>query len=358
MKQKLKLDKLKNCLPALTAEALGKLESEGFFDASGELVVKRRSALSQMETLEEGERAVIRYISTRDVDRDHEVLDPAGAMLDQFLLAPQVLWAHDYSLPPIAKAEWVKADSTGLKSKTVYAETDRAEEVWQLIKGGFLATASVGFIPMARVWKGTPEWTPVADKLNQKWDTDLEKAGAEVITTKWMLLEYSDVPVPANPHALITAIAKGLALSDEMLEQLQIPDPAGTTRIEEGNPSEKPYPNEHSCRLVDPGKFQEDSFRRTSREHEGKKYSVIMGRLKGQDTMTEQAYRYAKDVWEAAQARSHCKSHDGNFEAAKTTARIIIPMKAQPRFYQVMKVPERRIVTVIEETLDQLRGKA
>lgn len=224
MKLKLKLDKLKTCLPAATAEALGTLESEGFFDASGEVIVKRRSALSQMEELEEGERAVIRYISTRDVDRDNEVLDPAGAILDQFNLAPQVLWGHDYSLPPIGKAEWVKADSRGLKSKTVYAETERAEEVWQLIKGGFLATASVGFIPVKRVWKGDTEWRDTVGKYNQKWGVDLEKLGAQIVTTKWVLLEYSDVPVPANPNALITSIAKGLHISEDMRAQLGLDD--------------------------------------------------------------------------------------------------------------------------------------
>ena len=78
----------------------------------------------------------------------------------------------------------------------------------------------------------------------------------------------------------------------------------------------KPYPNEHACRLRQPGDFQADSFRRTQRKHEGKIYSVIMGKLKNDDTMTEQAYRYADDVWTAAEARSHCKDHEGSFEAA------------------------------------------
>jgi len=77
-----------------------------------------------------------------------------------------------------------------------------------------------------------------------------------------------------------------------------------------------PFPNEHACRLRDPGDFEADSFRRTQREHEGKPYSVIMGRLEGEETMTEQAYRYPKDDWSAGEARSHCQDHDGSFEAA------------------------------------------
>lgn len=78
-----------------------------------------------------------------------------------------------------------------------------------------------------------------------------------------------------------------------------------------------PFPNEHACRLRSPGDFKPESFRRVSRKHNGKKYSIIMGRLKGETTMTEQAYRYPKDTWDAGEARTHCKDHDGRFEAAQ-----------------------------------------
>ena len=78
----------------------------------------------------------------------------------------------------------------------------------------------------------------------------------------------------------------------------------------------KPYPNEHACRLRDPDDFEEDSFKRMTRKHEGKEYSVIAGRLKGEDGLTDQAFRYDKDVWDANEAKSHCADHDGKFEPA------------------------------------------
>lgn len=81
--------------------------------------------------------------------------------------------------------------------------------------------------------------------------------------------------------------------------------------------AQKPLPNEHACRLKDPGGFEDGSFRSVSRTSGGKKYRIIMGKLKGQTTMTEQAYRYAKTVWTASEAKSHCKDHKGSFEAAK-----------------------------------------
>jgi HK97 family phage prohead protease len=47
------------------------------------------------------------------------------------------------------------------------------------------------------------------------------------------------------------------------------------------------------------------------RQHEGKPYDVIVGKLKGDDAMTEQSFRYPKDNWTAKDARAHCKSHGG-----------------------------------------------
>jgi len=79
---------------------------------------------------------------------------------------------------------------------------------------------------------------------------------------------------------------------------------------------QNPYPNEHACRLKDPDDFQPDSFRRMSRNHDGKRYDVIIGRLKGETSSTELAYRYPKTIWTADAARSHCEDHDGSFEAA------------------------------------------
>jgi len=76
----------------------------------------------------------------------------------------------------------------------------------------------------------------------------------------------------------------------------------------------KPYPNEHACRLNEPGKYSE--FGRVTRKYDGKEYSVIRGHLKGKDEWEDQAFRYKKDVWEVAAARAHCKAHDGSFEAA------------------------------------------
>ncbi len=118
-------------------------------------------------------------------------------------------------------------------------------------------------------------------------------------------------------------------LADGLVQSAQARNPAGIfnlskfknvpewlTQDEPPAEIENPYPNEHACRLREPGDFQPDSFRRISRDHEGKRYDVIVGRPKGETTMREQAYRYPKGTWDASDARSHCEDHDGSFEAA------------------------------------------
>jgi len=56
------------------------------------------------------------------------------------------------------------------------------------------------------------------------------------------------------------------------------------------------------------------------RKHDGKEYRVILGRLKGEDTMTEQAYRYDMAVWTKGDAQAHCRTHSGRFEAGTKAA--------------------------------------
>jgi hypothetical protein len=77
-----------------------------------------------------------------------------------------------------------------------------------------------------------------------------------------------------------------------------------------------PYPKEHSARVRDPGDFQEGSFRRKDL---GGGVSIVLGRLKGETTMTAQAYRFDKDKFSAEEARAWLKKHDVeyiSFEAA------------------------------------------
>ena len=220
MKWKIPLAKL---LPVLGAD-VQKAVAEHVPDIDGALLIRKGTARDPGNyKFADGERAAVRYVSTRDIDRDGEIMDPAGAMLADFRLAPVVLWGHDYSQPPIGSDEWIKADAFGIKAKTIYAETPRAEEVWQLVKAGHLRTSSVGFIPLEAVAKGGDGWSETVKRLSEKWEvTKKSIEAASRIITKWLLLEHSDVSVPSNINALNLAVAKGLSLSEDMRGQLGV----------------------------------------------------------------------------------------------------------------------------------------
>jgi len=77
-----------------------------------------------------------------------------------------------------------------------------------------------------------------------------------------------------------------------------------------------PTAQEHACSIRDKSDFEADSIKRTNREHEGKEYAVLFGRLKGKDTTAEYEYLYDKDIWSASEAKKHCEDHDGTFSKA------------------------------------------
>lgn len=123
--------------------------------------------------------------STASVDRQGDSIDQSGWELENYLKNPVILFAHNYSELPIAKAvEVIKADSA-LIIKIQFASEEanpKAQQIKRLVDEGILNTTSVGFI--------------------QK-----ERNGS--IITKAELLEVSIVPVPANQDALRLAY-KGL----------------------------------------------------------------------------------------------------------------------------------------------------
>lgn len=159
-----------------------------------EFIRKGISLMPEDLELLEGERAVISHITTGAKDRDNEIVDPAGVMLDDYNNNRVVLFAHNHSELPIGENLWIKSDEKGLVAKTRYAKHQKAEDIWQYRKDGFPMAESIGFIPME--WtdfeKGTPEY----------------ESGIRRKYNKWILLEYSDVPIPSNPEALTIAVAK------------------------------------------------------------------------------------------------------------------------------------------------------
>lgn len=175
-----------------------------------------------IKEIDEVERTMTVLISTPDIDRQGEMVEPMGMDLANYQKNPVVLWAHQYDKPPIAKSLWIKATKDGIIAKLQFALTLFASEIYHLYKDGFLNCWSVGFMPS--------EW------VDGQKDGDPRRR-----FTKGELLEYSAVPVPANPQALtqlrtMAIKSKGLvdAIEDEQkkLDDAAIPPERTYTQAE------------------------------------------------------------------------------------------------------------------------------
>lgn len=74
----------------------------------------------------------------------------------------------------------------------------------------------------------------------------------------------------------------------------------------------KPSKDNHTCRV---GGGDYVRFRSEERRHAGKPYTVRYG-VRKDGKAEEYEYFYPKDKWPASEARTHCRKHDGRFEAA------------------------------------------
>ena len=62
-----------------------------------------------------GEGKLEAIVSTNDVDRSGEVVDIEGIDIKNYEKNPVVMWAHDYSLPPIGKTLSLTKEKVGKK---------------------------------------------------------------------------------------------------------------------------------------------------------------------------------------------------------------------------------------------------
>jgi hypothetical protein len=69
---------------------------------------------------------------------------------------------------------------------------------------------------------------------------------------------------------------------------------------------------------------------------------MILGRLKGQSTMTAQAIHYPKSDWTASEAAADCRKHKGTFEAASSgqTQETELPDYLDPEKNRIIKLEE------------------
>jgi len=128
-------------------------------------------------------------LSTFDLDRFGERIDPAGWDFKAYMKNPIVEWAHQYTIPAIGKIETLAVDENGLHGVVIFNSKDYDQFGWSIgerVKNGVIRAGSVGFRVMEI-------------EIPSKEDS---KDGTTLIFRKQELLEFSICNVPANPFAL------------------------------------------------------------------------------------------------------------------------------------------------------------
>lgn len=139
-------------------------------------------------------------INTGALDRDRDRVLPSGMNVDNYTRNPVVQWGHNYRDPWATVGKTTRLDATPdgiiaeFELRPAANDQDPQNIVRLLWEGGWVRTASIGFIPQQ-------------GKQNPEGGMDF---------SDWELLEWSLVPIPANQDALRLAV-KGIIDSTETL---------------------------------------------------------------------------------------------------------------------------------------------
>lgn len=163
----------------------------------------------------------------------------------------------------------------------------------------FLLDTPEGKGAFARIKSGAVnEFSFGYDTLDEDFSDD--EKGHEVRNLRTLRLwEYSPVIFGMNPATTVT----GVKSEDE--EDAPVSKGEG----EEGKPAPDVTENTIRMRVRDPGAFQEGSFRTVNIGDKGNGISAVMGRLKGETTMTIQSYVFDKSKWTVERARKWVADH-------------------------------------------------
>jgi len=162
---------------------------------------------------EEVDDRTLRFIgSTEDLDGDRDILKLSGWDLERFKKNPVICVNHKTTDLPVGKAVnvWKDTEKKALMFDVKFADMDEypyADTIYKLYKGGYMKGTSVSFQPDYEkvIWGET-------------------KGEPRAIFNGQTLLELSLVTLPCNENALMTNKSIQKAMSDDIVDELEVKD--------------------------------------------------------------------------------------------------------------------------------------
>jgi len=168
-----------------------------------------RTFEAEIDSVLDGERAVVARINTAAVDRLRTVIDPLGADTSHFNKTASVLWQH--GLDPIRGTVpighgWVKVRRAekDMLGKTKFGKDDFSNALFEGYKDGSIRGWSI----KAGVQESSP---PTREEIR----SNPALSECEMIYRKWDLIEYSATPTPGNSDCLTLLVSRGLVTAPE-----------------------------------------------------------------------------------------------------------------------------------------------
>lgn len=144
--------------------------------------VKLTLGFDAASTKDLGDGVLEAVITTSSVDRHRESIVTSGISTENYMQNPVVLYGHDYEGLPIGKTIKLTEMKNKIKARFQLAVDifPFAKTVFDMVTNGYINAVSIGGV--VRQW--SEDYTTIEEME---------------------MVEFSVVPVPANPEALITA---------------------------------------------------------------------------------------------------------------------------------------------------------
>ena len=151
---------------------------------------------------DDSNRTIDFVFTTSDKDRSNDIVNPSGAIIEDYMKNPVFLWSHDKTRQPLGKINNLMLNNGRLEGTVEFwrndidpaywSEADKmAVSVYEQYKNGFLKAVSISFIPV---------------------DYSFNKITGGNDYKTYKITEISAVTVPDNPNAL--KVGKGINSND------------------------------------------------------------------------------------------------------------------------------------------------
>lgn len=168
-----------------------------------------RAFEAQIDSVLDGERAVVARINSSAVDRLRTVIDPLGADVSHFNKTRSVLWQHGQDpirgTVPIGQG-WAKVrrSERDILGKTSFAKDAFSDQLFE----GYKDESIRGWSIKAGIHEASP---PTKEEVRNR--PELEDC--DLIYRKWDLIELSATPTPGNSDCLTLLVSRGLITPPE-----------------------------------------------------------------------------------------------------------------------------------------------